>query len=154
MTRDLDVHDDLRFTRGSWAVERVGWGLLAALLLAGFLGFLGPGLFSHATARGPLTVEYERFARLENEGEITVRLAGGARDLWVENRYLRRVRLLGVRPEPARVAARPGWTVFTFAADEDVEARLDVEHQRMGRARGRFGTSPDRAVEIRQLVYP
>ena len=154
MSPEIDVADDLRFTRSSWAYERVGWVLLAALLLAGLLGLLGPGPLSHATADGPVTVEYERFARLENEGELRVRLRDGARSLWVENRYLDGVRILGVRPEPARVTAEPGWTVFTFAATEDVDARLDVEHRRMGRARGRFGTSPDRTVEIRQFVYP
>ena len=103
--RDIDVQDDLRFTRGSWTVERVGWGLLAAFLVAGFLGLLGPGLFSRATAHGPLTVEYERFSRLQNEEEIRVRLLPGTRSLWVENRFLAAVRITSVTPEPESVKA-------------------------------------------------
>ncbi|HEX7901094.1 MAG TPA: hypothetical protein VF950_25265 [Planctomycetota bacterium] len=154
MIREIEVGEDLRVTRTSWAAERVGWVLLAALLAAGLLGFLGPGLFSGARAEGPATVEYERFARLENEGELRVRLEPGARSLWIENRWLDRVKLRGVRPEPERVTSEAGWTVFTFAGTRDVDARLEIQHHRVGKAAGRFGTSPARAVDVRQFVYP
>ena len=152
--REIDLQDDLKFTRGDWKIERVGWAALAAFLAAGFLGLLGPGLFSRVSADGPLSVEYERFSRLMNEEEIRVRLSPGDRSLWVENRFLDGVRIRSMTPEPASVKAEPGWTVYTFEAAGDVDALLEVEPRKAGRSEGRFGVSPDRTVAVRQFVYP
>lgn len=152
--REIQIADDLPFTRKSWKVERLGWMLLALFLLAGVLGALGPGLLSGVKAGGPLLVEYDRFGRYETPGALRVRLPKGARNLWIENRWLKDVEVQSVRPEPVRVEARPGWTVYSFVAEEDVEARLDVVHHSSGRVEGRFGVSPDRAVRVSQFVYP
>jgi hypothetical protein len=152
--RDLQLSDDLAFTRRSWVVERIGWAVLGALLIAGFFGLLGPGLLSGVKEAGPLTVEYDRFERRENENELRVRLAPGARSLWVENSYLDGVRLEKVQPEPSRVASEAGWTVFTFEGEEDVEARLEISPRSIGRLEGRFGPSKDQAVRVRQFVFP
>lgn len=152
--RDIELGDDLPFTRKSWTVERVGWGLLGAAVLAGLLGFLGPGILSGARAEGPLTVEFDRSERRENPGELRVRLRGGARNLWIENRWLEDVDVQRVRPEPARVHAQPGWTVYAFEGAEEVDVRLVVEHKKAGRVKGRFGVSPERTVTVSQFVYP
>lgn len=152
--RDIELHDDLPFTRKSWTAERIGWGLLVAGVLAGLLGFLGPGIFSGARAEGPLTVEFDRSERFENPGELRVRLPSGVRNLWIENGWLEDVDVQRVRPEPARVQSRPGWTVYSFEGEEEVDVRLVVEHKRIGRATGRFGVSPDRTVTVSQFVYP
>lgn len=152
--REIDLDDDLPFTRRSWTAERVGWAVLWGLLAAGLLGFLGPGAFSGVRAEGPVTAEYERFERLDTPGELRVRLAPGTRVLWIENLWLEDVGIERIFPEPLRVSSEPGWTVFTFAGREDVEARLDILPRRAGRVEGRFGVSPERTVTVRQFVYP
>lgn len=47
---DIDVAEDVKFTKKSWAAERVGWVGLVLVIVAGVLGLLGPGLFSQSEA--------------------------------------------------------------------------------------------------------
>ncbi len=154
MTRGIDLTDDPVFLRRSWAVERIGWAVLGLILAAAVLGLLGPGLLPRARVEGPLTAEFDRFARWENDGVLRVRLPPGERSLWIENRYLNDVEIRRVWPDPAGVSARPGWTVLTFEATGEVDVLLEIAHRRFGPAGGRLGTSADRAVAIRQFVYP
>ena len=61
---DLEISQDLTFQRRSWIVQRVGWVMLALLILAALGGLFGPGPLSRARAGphdGPLWVEYQRF---------------------------------------------------------------------------------------------
>jgi hypothetical protein len=75
---DLELNQDLRFQRRMWAVQRIGWAVMALVVLAGLLGLFGPGPLSSATAgkeEGPLLVEgYERFVRFRIPTTLQVRL--------------------------------------------------------------------------------
>ena len=61
----LQIEEDRAHQRREWRIERVGWVLMAGLLLAGLLGLLGDGPLSRATAgsAGALSVEYDRLQR-------------------------------------------------------------------------------------------
>ena len=56
VSRKYPVREDMRFQRRSWALERVGWAVLALIAIAGLTGALGNGPASRAQAsagRGP-----------------------------------------------------------------------------------------------------
>jgi len=152
--RDIDLSHDLRFVRRSWIAERVGWAALGALILAGLLGFLGPGPLSGRTADGPPRLEYDRFERVDTPAELKARLSGGARNLWVEKRWLERVDVERVRPQPLRTSDQGEWLVYSFEGEGPIDVRLGVRFLRAGGAEGRFGVSPERAVSVKQFVYP
>lgn len=152
--RDIDLSQDLRFVRRSWIAERVGWAALGALILAGLLGFLGPGPMSKRTAHGPVRVDYERFERVDTPAGLKARLSGGARNLWVEKRWLERVDVDRLRPAPVRTLDQGEWLVYGFEGEDPIDVQLDVRFIRAGGAEGRFGVSPDKTVSVKQFVYP
>jgi hypothetical protein len=152
--RDIDLSQDLRFVRRSWVAERAGWGALAALIVAGLLGLLGPGLLSKKTLEGPLRAEFSRFERLDTPADLKLRLQRGARNLWIEKRWLEEVDVESVRPEPLRVSDEGEWAVYSFAAREDVDVHLGYRYHQAGAMKGRFGVSPDKTVTLKQFVYP
>ena len=61
-----------------WALQRIGWAVMALVVLVGLVGLFGTGPLSRATAgeeEAPLFVEeYERFARFMLPTTLRVRL--------------------------------------------------------------------------------
>lgn len=81
-TLALDEPAKLRAVGWELFVERVGWALIAAVLLAGLIGLLGPGPLSYrelATENGELSVEYSAVERYEAPAQMTVRFGDAAR---------------------------------------------------------------------------
>jgi hypothetical protein len=63
---DLVIEQDLRFQRRTWVAQRVGWGVIACVLVAALLGLLGSGPFASRTldsTQGGFRLEYELFLR-------------------------------------------------------------------------------------------
>ena len=63
----MDIEQDLSFQHREWRRERIGWVVIGLILLAGLLGLFGHHPFARATsqtAKGQLTVEYDRFASI------------------------------------------------------------------------------------------
>src|SRR5689334_24056769 len=91
---DIQLSDDLRFTRKSWIAERAGWGMLILILVAALLGGVAPGLLSGCTARsGALSVDYDRVGHLKTDETIMVRLTPRADDsgrvsFWIDQKFL------------------------------------------------------------------
>ncbi|HEU4684777.1 MAG TPA: hypothetical protein VFS39_09785, partial [Nitrospira sp.] len=103
---DLDIHQDLAFQRRSWRLQRVGWGVLAVIALAGLLGLFGQGPFSRTTAADPslpFSVEYDRFARFRSPMILRILLneehpPRAMLDVWVSRAYLDHVQITGITP--------------------------------------------------------
>src|SRR5437763_389442 len=98
---DLEVGQDLDFLRRAWVLQRVGWGVLALLVLAAVLGLVGPGPLCRAVeadSAGLLRLEYERFEHLETNATLRLHLAPGVAQegkvrLALSQDYLRGVEL-------------------------------------------------------------
>lgn len=158
----IELSDDPKFSRTSWKVERIGWWTLGAVLVAGTVGLLGPGLFSAASAGepgDPIRVEYERFGHFETDDELRIRLRprDGTASMWIEDRYLDGVEIRDVFPPPERVELREGRKVYIFSAGaghDPVQVRFDVTYKKIGRLAGRLGTSDGPAVDVKQFIYP
>ena len=54
---DLEIHQDLPFQRRSWTVQRVGWAIMALVVLAGLLGGLWLRGRDERRQRQPLSTE-------------------------------------------------------------------------------------------------
>lgn len=163
----LEIDQDLAFQRRSWVVQRVGWVLMAVLVLAAALGFLGSGPLSRARAEVPglMTVEYQRFARLETGETLTLRLqpaatSGDAVRVSLDQAFLGSVKLESVQPAPARVEAAGGRLVYVFAVAEPrvpTVVTFRYEPREIGTLRAVVALesmSEARHVTFRQLVYP
>jgi hypothetical protein len=162
---EIQLSDDLPFSRKSWILERIGWAALGLLLAAGLAGLLGPGLFSKTRAGepgGPIRVEFDRFERRQNEGTLRVELGplreeSGRAGLRIENRYLDGLEIESLRPEPVQVTADSGGTTFLFSKRGDgdgVSVVFEVRFKTFGLLAGRFSRPGGGEVEIRQFVYP
>ncbi|MDG9704801.1 GspH/FimT family protein [Streptomyces sp. DH37] len=122
----LQIQEAEGFQRKEWAFERVGWAVMALILLAALLGlFGGLGVFrsvSASDASGAVTVDYPRLTRhtarteLEvatgaaavREGQVVLTLSSD----WVDGADIGRV-----IPEPDTWSSGPDGLRLTFLAD-------------------------------------
>lgn len=161
---DLEIHQDLEFQRRIWAVQRIGWVLMAAVIILALLGFIGPGMFNQSSAgsrEARISIdEYERFLRFMKPTTLRVRLnspSGREARVWVDRKYLQNVQVQQVTPEPERVKAGTDRMVYVFdVADpgQPTAVTFNLQPQKIGSLQGRAGLEGGRSLSFKQFVYP
>lgn len=159
----LQVHEDLRFQRRDWLVQRVGWVALAALLLAGLLGLLGSGPLSHVASsngRG-LAIEHERFVRHGAQTSLVVRVQPGVLTsdrarIAISRRFLAAHDLQRIVPEPERTRVRGDDVEFVFDAQprDGMQIRWTFDPDRLGGHATVIRLNEEPPVTIQQFTYP
>jgi hypothetical protein len=161
----LEVAQDLEFQRRSWTVQRIGWVVMALVIVAALLGLFGPGPLSSATAGeqgGALWAEYRRFGRYASPSTLRIHLGtGAARDgearVWLSREYLEGVRIQHITPEPDSVEAGLDRITYAFRVAEPgqpVAVTFHLELQQIGPTTGRVGLPDGPSLTFSQFVYP
>ena len=163
--RSIQIEEDLAFQRHQMRFERVGWAVLALVLLAALLGLFGGGPLGEATAGedvDPIRVHYGRLERRSNPTTLTVELApeatseGQAR-VWIDRNWAERAVIESVEPEPESVEVAPDRLVYVFAVlpgDGPTELEFHLEYEGWGWREGEIGLDGGPSQEFDQFVYP
>jgi hypothetical protein len=163
--KDLEINEDFAYQERAWVVQRVGWGVLGLLILAGLLGLLGSGWFSNAKAgeqTDRLWLEYERFERFQSPARLRVHLGSSAgKDgfvrVWLKRSYLENVQLHQVTPQPESVEAGVDRLVYVFRDQklhEPTAITFDMEPEQIGLQSGAVGLDEGQSLQFQQFVYP
>ncbi len=161
--RSLEMREDLLFAHRQWRIQRIGWVVMALVLLAALLGVFGRGPLSHAReVDGSLDVEYERFARANAPTQLRLRVdaaSDGVLRVAIDRRYLDAVPIDHVRPRPLREESSDSEVIYDFASPPGgpLHVSFDMTPRDPGIARGamRLMTgSPAQTVRFHQLIYP
>ena len=168
--RDLGLYEDPRFFQREWRAQRVGWGVLAVLVVAALLGVFGRGPLAHAGAgEGPLSMKFDRFLRHGAPSDLEIEVAAGSADaegrvrLWFDRRYLEKVRVEKVIPEPEWMEAAAERVTYVFRASspkDPIHVVLELNPDRIGLQRGRAavmggaGGAGGAPLDFEQLVFP
>lgn len=159
----LEIAQDLDFQRREWVVQRVGWWIGVAILLAGAAGLLGAGPLSHASASsGPLEVDYDRFVRRRAPSQFDVVVGPGAAvegevSLWIDGALLEKIDVERIMPEPSAMEASPGRVVYRFVVEDPeqpVRITFHLEPDEPGGVRGGIGMVDGAEVTIDQFIFP
>jgi hypothetical protein len=162
---ELQIDQDLAFEARFWVVQRVAWGVMALVILAGVAGLFGAGPLSDArvgSADGSLELEYERFARFHAPTTLRLRLdADGSGEalkaVWLDRQYVDGLAIEQVTPRPEAVEVDADALRYLFrVADRGgpVEVTFQLKPERIGPLSGRAGLVDGPSVSFRQLVYP
>ena len=162
---NLEIHQDIAFQRRSWALQRVGWVIIAMTVGAALLGLFGQGPLSRATEgspSGPLWVEYERFGRVESPILVRIHLGGGVpvdgmARLRIDHQYLDGVGIERIMPAPYDEEATQDGVLYAFQSSMPPSlSRSGLSSRRSGRGccRGQISVNGDAPIRLRQLIYP
>ena len=173
-----DFQDELTYHRREWMVQRVGWIVMALLILAALVGAFGSGPLSSVTiGHAPqATLEYERFARYATSTglRITPALARTTADrveplsVEIDRSFLDDYSIVSIVPEPRSVRAAAGRYILEFELDEarpapsadgtpdDLPRQAITIHLRPQAIGSRAGTWRIGAetLHVDQFVYP
>jgi hypothetical protein len=154
-----DLQDEQHFHEREWATQRVGWGLLAILLLFGFAGAFGDGPLADKTIETPEgRIEFERFVRRNatTEWKITPQLGNTPQTVRVaiDSAFIDKFQIREITPKPTRELVAAGAVTFEFdAPTSSGRIVFHVEAQHIGRPIGTFRIGGASAV-VSQLIYP
>lgn len=160
---ELEISEDMAFQRRTWLVERVAWIVLGAILIAALLGFFGGGgpaaSTRAATEDGNLSMQYERFVRLESPTQLRVvaRSLESTLRLWLGREYVEAVEITSIVPQPDRVETAEDRYIFEFpvaAPEQAATVFLHVEPRSAWNVSGRLGVEGGGELAFGQFVYP
>jgi hypothetical protein len=144
-------------------IQRIGWIAMAAAILAGVLGLLGPGPLNDRVAGhkgSALWVDYKRFGRFQAPLSMEVHAgpsAAGLLHLWLNRDYVQGLQLKQVFPEPARSEVGANRFRLTFPISEptaDAIVTFTFEPEQIGSFHGIVGIEGGVTVELDQFIYP
>ena len=161
----IEIGEDLDFQRRSWTVQRAGWVVMVLIVAAALAGVFGGGPVSDARAGDAnlLTINYQRFVRLESPEKITFNVGraaargGSSVDVWIDRAWLSKHDVNSIVPEPSETRVTQDRVIYHFDVDSTgVPSRIefDLETKAMGLLKGRAGIAGGNPVTFNQLAYP
>lgn len=153
-TLELDEKIDMHIK--GWKVQRVGWVLVLAIMLAAALGVFGHGIFSKKVVHlENAQITYERFFRYEAEMEVRFIVAGSAAPTQISfsQDYLKNMRIEQIVPEPKENFTRSGSVFFVFGEDTPVEVTFYLMAKKAGTLQGEVGVN-NANFHLSQFIYP
>jgi hypothetical protein len=154
---------DLRFQFRIWTIERIGWAAMLAILLIASAGLFGHGPIGVAAIEHEsLHMEYERFGRYHAPMNLRFTLGPvpqehGRLTIWLPNRYLIHMRIVGIVPQPERMDVSSDGLRFIFSAEKEPSTSLVVFHlhpDTVGAMTGSFALNDNRPISFHQFIYP
>ena len=167
MAANFSRYQLTRCHRMGWTLERIGWGFMAATMLAAAVGLFGGGWLSTAetSGSGAAAVRYPRFGRAHSPFELQIGWSAGARDaagprdavLWIDRAYLDDFAIEEVRPAPLAVTLDSQRIQYSFRVSEPnvrvaVEFTLRAKHG--GVFSGSLGFGEEFGLTVRQYIFP
>lgn len=159
-----DIEDTMRHHRAAWRAERIGWTIMALLLLGALIGAFGDGPLSRARSGSPqsLSLQYDRLLRASAPSQYRFEAhpstaPGGELRLRFDRALLEDIELESIVPQPEREEAGPDYTEFIFrTAPGPAPLKIDFRYRptTFGLHGGRVSVGDAHAVTIDQFVYP
>lgn len=159
------IREDMAFQRATWRMERIGWVLLAVLVLAALAGAAGGPLVA-ATARGEgVEVDHHRVERHGAANRLVIRAAQAGPDLTlrIDRAFLDAFTLDVVTPSPQSTSAHAEGIDMTFAASTaagpaatagPATIHVDILPRALGPVTSRIGLAGRQPAALSQFILP
>ena len=157
-TKTIDrkpIKDEISLHRIGWIIQRIGWCLMFAFLIAAVLGLFGEGLLSKKKLQaGNISLEYQRFGRYEHGMNITIQSKQeNISTVAIPQDYLKNFRLSTIVPEPARQVASAGNVNYQFEGAENRMITFYLNPIQRKTVEGIFRANAY-SFAIKQTIYP
>jgi hypothetical protein len=163
-TIELDGSRSERIRSREWTAERVGWFVIAAILIAALLGLLGPGLLSYRIQTSPdhrLSVEYYAVQRYDAPAELRIRFRPSDVSMvriTVARTFTDQTTPESITPNPETVEMQGDRLVYSFRAMADHRAAGLVTYRYKSNVPGwlryEIGLDGGPSIEVSQFVCP
>jgi hypothetical protein len=161
----LEIERDPAFQRREWALQRVAWGLMSAVVVAALFGLFGEGPVARAEAvseGGSLRIRYDRIVRAQTTTTLLVSISGPAlradtARIWLDRAFVHDMPVQQITPDPERVsidATRLHYTFVVHPGTDSAAVNIELQPVSLGSKRAAIGLGAGEAVVFRQYVLP
>jgi len=164
-TERMDAASRVAQQRREWVIERIGWGLMACLIVVALLGGLG---FGPLTSRrsisrdGALSVKYYAVERTSAATKLEVWCKTGdptakEMDVAISRSFVDEITIESFSPEPTEMALAGDKIIFTFVGTDLANGEKVVCHYRhneFGLRKYEIAIAGGQPVRISQVVLP
>ena len=159
----LEINQDLCFQQRMWILQRLGWGVMACLILAALVGLLGSGPLASRTLDSPqqrFRLEYQRFLRHRAPTRLLLQVKNNPREevqVWYDRALIEHFIIKQIVPLPTRVEVNAERLTYIFRATDQKGPFLitfSLEPETFGSLSGRVGIEHDDSLYFQQFVYP
>jgi hypothetical protein len=161
LTRQPPFPEDMAQQCREWRTERIGWVIMALLVLAALLGLFARGPLSESTiasSDGALRVDYERFGHKTARTQFVITLARAPQDtrIRLSPSFLQTYDIEVLYPVPLRSASGAAGLELVFApsATGDLTVHVAGRPNRFGMASLWVEASNQNRASFTQLIYP
>jgi hypothetical protein len=151
----LEIDEVLPLQEKGWVWQRIGWGLILAIMLAGGLGLFGEGLLSEKTATaGNSEVQYEQFFRYEVEMKVLVQSKDHISSISFPGQYLKNFRIVRFVPEPANNNSTNGTVKYNFLPSENNIVSIYMVTKGYGSIGGTMKVNEKDNFQLNHFIFP
>ena len=153
--KTLPIEENMSLHKAGWVIQRIGWGLMFAFLIAAVLGLFGEGPLSERKIHsGNIEVEYDRFGRYEHG--MLVRIQSRKEtisSISISEEYLETFRINTIVPRPSKEIAANGTVEFQFEGPTNTVVAFYTMPVERKTVNGLFRVNND-SFSIKQTIYP
>ena len=151
----LPLKDEIDLHKKGWIVQRIGWVLMFAFLIAAMLGFFGEGPLSNKHIQaGSINVEYERYCRYEHGMQIRLESTGeNISIVSIPQTYLKNFRVSTIVPEPEKQVSTAGFVQYQFEGTQNNIVTFYLDPVERKTVEGVFQVNAH-PFTIKQTIYP
>jgi hypothetical protein len=161
LTRQPPFPEDIVRQCSEWRIERLGWVVMALLVLAALLGAFSHGPLSDATTTGSggnLSVAYERLVHKTARHQFVITLARAPQDarIRLSPSFLQSYDIEVLYPVPLHSTSGTDGLDLTFApsAAGDLTVHIGARAKRFGLATLSVEAGDQSRASFTQLIYP
>ena len=154
---NLELEEDTTFQKREWAVERVGWIALLAIVVAATVGALGSGPISDRQVTvegGSATARYSGIVRRQTTEFLEVQLGAGEQTLTLSGDPIKAWTIEKVTPQPKSVTASTGKLYYEFEGTNAGQLTIQYQAKEAGIIDGVLHFPKGKLVQFRQTILP
>jgi hypothetical protein len=152
----LEIEEELQLHEKGWVIQRIGWFLIIAAMLAGALGVFGEGILSkQRPSAGNIQAEYEHFLRFESETKLAIQSADEhISTISLPQKYLKDFRVIRFVPEPVNSNTTIDDIKYNFPPAENHIVSIYLMPKTTGSINGLMKVNTSNQIPLHHFIYP
>ena len=152
---ELEIDEHLHLQEKGWVIQKFGWAIMVAVMIAGGLGLFGEGVLSTQTiASGPVKVNYEKYYRYETEMKILLESSQHISSISFPQKYLKDFKLVRFVPEPENNYGQNNDVQFNFLEGQNQVVSVYLVPKSYGAIGGIMKVNGANTINLHHFIFP